>query len=246
MKITRKMIAVRRTIFGLVAFAPLFLGACDAEEMEGLGSDAEWVESEPSAIAERDEIDFELSTTSALVSAADVVIDGLEPVGYDEERAVYVYDRDGDGWPDISEEEAGTDMFDPQSTPGLDWDSPNPATKAGFPTASCRSGYRQVGPRLCISTTTQNAKTYPVAESNCRNKRGRVCSYEDLTYLYLNSSYDATYNPSGKHLGGMTGDDQILCGNKSITYNGDPDWANFDGHCSKKTSRPYWCCHDDM
>jgi hypothetical protein len=177
-----------------------------------------------------------------LVSESPDTIDGLGPVGFDEERQVYVYDRDDDGFPDITEDLEGTDMFDPDSNPALDWLAPT--AQGGFPAGNCRAGFRPAGSRLCISTHTQNAAKYRYAILNCRNHRSNVCSYADLTYLYVYSALDATYNPSGKWIGDMTGDDQVLCGNRTISYDGDPDWANFEKTCSKTDVRSYWCCHD--
>lgn len=89
------------------------------------------------------------------------------------------------------------------------------AQAAGFPAATCRSGYRQAGPRLCISTNVQNATQYDTAARRCRVQRGRVATYEDLYYLYIHSGLDASYNPSGKWIGNMVGDDRVLCGNRS-------------------------------
>jgi hypothetical protein len=115
-----------------------------------------------------------------------------------------------------------------------------------FPAATCRPGYQQAGPRLCISNQLQNAATYPAAASNCRTNRGQVCSYEDLTYLYRNSQLDAQYNPNGRWIGNMPSDDQAFCGNAAITADGDPDGNNFEGTCAKSDNRGYWCCHDDL
>lgn len=120
-----------------------------------------------------------------------------------------------------------------------------PPIHAVFPAATCRPGYRQAGPRLCASTSVQNPATYPNAVSACRNNRGHVCSYEDLTYLYLNSSLDAAYNPNGRWIGNMPSDDQVFCGNAAITINNDPDISNFEGTCAKTDVRGYFCCHDD-
>ena len=63
-------------------------------------------------------------------------------MGYDDDRAVYIYDRDGDDYPDITEELAGTDMFDPDSNPGMGQVGLSPDTQeaGGFPATSCRSG----------------------------------------------------------------------------------------------------------
>ena len=121
-----------------------------------------------------------------------------------------------------------------------------PPIHATFPAATCRNGYRQFGPRLCINTNLQAANTYANAVSACRGNRGEVCSYEDLSYGYLNSNLDASYNPDGMWIGNMPADDQVLCGNAAITTNTDADIGNFEGTCAKSDVRGYWCCHDDL
>jgi hypothetical protein len=115
-----------------------------------------------------------------------------------------------------------------------------------FPAASCRSGYRQGGPRMCINMSVQASATWVDATSTCRAARGHVCSYEDLSYLYRNSALDASYDPNGRWIGNMPADDQVFCGNASITSDNDPDIFNFEGTCAKTDVRGYWCCHDDM
>ena len=94
---------------------------------------------------------------------------------------------------------------------------------------------------------------YDRASVSCRNKGGRVCSYEDLFYIYHEVPEWARYwNPSGKWLGDFTRDDKVLCGNKTVSsytlspYDNDTDsdiW-NFEGECNKKDSRKYYCCSD--
>ncbi|NJK33285.1 MAG: hypothetical protein HC927_13290 [Deltaproteobacteria bacterium] len=101
------------------------------------------------------------------------------------------------------------------------------------------------GARLCISATKKDADAYPRAVSVCRNEFGRVCTYEDITYLYRNTSNDANYNPLGVMLGNLIDDDTVICGNRSVTFNNDPDVSNFEGPCGKSIPRPFWCCHDD-
>lgn len=213
----------------LVVFA-MSAGACDTYGVV--------TSSEREAPAKTD------AQSRALVSKTPEKIDGLSPVGFDRERQVYVYDRDGDEFPDLSEALAGTDMFDPNNNPGEDQLSEAAKAGAGFPTGTCRAGFRLAGPRLCISEYLQNATKYPYAANNCRIQGSNVCSYEDLTYLYLNSPLDATYDPYGRWIGNITGDDQVLFGNASITYDGDPDWINFENTSNKQDTRSYWCCHD--
>ena len=99
-------------------------------------------------------------------------------------------------------------------------------------------------PHLCIDQWVQNATNYTQAFANCRARQARVCTYEDLGYLYLATPYDPTFNPLGRWLGDFTHDDYVNCGNASITFNNDPDIWNFEGTCIKWDSRDYWCCHD--
>jgi hypothetical protein len=86
---------------------------------------------------------------------------------------------------------------------------------------------------------------YDDATVYCRNRKARVATYEDLYYLYVSTSMDATYNPKGRWLGDFVDDDDILCGNKDITSNNDPDIFNFEGNCNKNATRTFWCAHDD-
>ncbi|PRP95150.1 hypothetical protein [Enhygromyxa salina] len=218
----------RIAALGLACLAPLAI-ACDDEPIADVP-----LSKERAALA----------AAGALVSDSPDIIDGFSPVGFDEERQIYVYDRDDDGFPDITEALDGTDMLDPDDNLAINSRSQAPQA-AVFPATSCRSGFIQAGPRLCITQLVQNATRYRFAVDNCRNKRSDVCSYEDLTYLYLNSGLDASYNPDGAWIGNMVDDDLVLCGNRSITFNGDPDLANFEGTCSKHESREYWCCHGD-
>lgn len=117
--------------------------------------------------------------------------------------------------------------------------------EAAFPAGSCRSGFVQAGVRLCISHTVQNATNWVGASLACTEKKGRICSYEDLSYIYYRTSLDASFSPNGKHLGNIVGDNQTLYGNKDITTDNDPDRYDFDAIGSWFDSRPYWCCHDD-
>lgn len=158
----------------------------------------------------------------------------------DIERQIALIDTDGDTFPDVTEAIDGSDPRDAADLPGG-----AAAPVAGFPAAACRAGFQQAGGRLCISSATQNATRYRSASNNCRDQMGHVCTYEDLYYLYVKTGLDATYDPNGAWLGNFVGDDAVLCGNKSVTSNNDPDILNFDGECDKDDVRPYWCCHDD-
>jgi hypothetical protein len=42
----------------------------------------------------------------------------------------------------------------------------------------------------------------------------------------------------------LVGDDQALCGNRSITVDGDADTGNFEGICNKANNREFWCVLD--
>ena len=178
-------------------------------------------------------------------------------VGFDIETNQWLFDSDGDGFPDLTEEIGGTDPQDRESNPkstleaaaGADGGSEaqvGKAGKVGFQQATCRGGfYNWAGaPRLCI-TLTQNAEVYEQAAANCRAKSSRLCSYEDLGYLFIGSSVDVIYDPSGqKWLGDFVQNDYVNCGDLSVTFDNDPDTMNFEGTCSKFEKHPYWCCHD--
>jgi hypothetical protein len=118
------------------------------------------------------------------------------------------------------------------------------APSGGFPAATCRAGFTQRGARMCISAL-QNARTYQNATLQCRGIRSHVCTYADLAYVYDQTAADAAYNPDGRWIGNIVADDQVLCGNRTINMNNDPDEPNFEGTCNKNNVRAYWCCHDD-
>lgn len=177
---------------------------------------------------------------------------------FDTDTQTLLQDTDGDGYPDKTEQIGGTDPFDATDYPGsgdTQTTSPqsvskggsliSPSNVAGFPTSSCRPGFRQAGARLCISTNVQNADRFDQAVHFCRDQRARVATYGDLFYLYVHSGLDATYNPNGKWIGNIVGDDDVFVGNRSITFNNDPDMWNFEGVGKKWDSRNYWCAHDD-
>ena len=174
---------------------------------------------------------------------------------FDTDRGVALTDTDGDTYPDLTESMEGTNPLDAENFPGSDMPSEGEllqmdmadgedAADVGFPASSCRSGYRQAGSRLCISTNVIDARSFANASTYCRDRRGRVAGYGDLRYLYVRSSLDSAYNPNGRWLGDWTGDDRVLCGNKSVTFNNDPDISNFDGTCNRFNSRNFWCAHD--
>jgi hypothetical protein len=143
-----------------------------------------------------------------------------------------------------------TDMSDPATNPTDEYVGVAGLEGAGFPGNNCRSGFIQAGPRLCIDEEARQPKRYRRAVLDCRNSRSNVCSVEDLHYLYFSTNFDADYNPRPGNrrswLGNVVGDSTVLCGDRSITTNNDPDIHNFDGVCDANERQPYWCCHDDV
>ena len=197
-------------------------------------------------------MDIKLKSFCTLAFAISVLstapfLQAEELVSAKEDSLDQLIDSDGDSFPDLTEKLGGTDPFDISDFPGSETLAEEKAltAAAGFPTATCRSGFRQAGARLCISSTTQNAARYEVASYRCRAKRARVATYEDLMYLYVYTSLDATYSPNGKWIGNIVGDDRVLFGNRSITSNNHSNIWNFEGVADKGNSRTYWCAHDD-
>lgn len=200
-----------------------------------------------------------LAAASALVGLLAGPAVAQEPVEtadermFDTDRGIALSDSDEDSFPDLTESLEGTNPLDATDYPGSDFldesgqadvDSDGEEADVGFPAVSCRSGYRQASSRLCISTNVHDARSFANASTFCRDRRGRVASYGDLRYLYVRTTLDSAYNPNGRWLGDWTGDDQVLCGNRSVTSNNDPDIGNFDGTCSRFDSRNFWCAHD--
>jgi hypothetical protein len=173
-------------------------------------------------------------------------------VGYDVERGIWLYDTDGDTFPDLTEELGGTDPRDPASNPLALLEAAGRSSggsgesKVGFTRRNCRAGFMMVpgAPHLCINQWVQNATNYTQAAANCRAQQARVCTYEDFGYLFIATPYDATFNTAGRWLGDFTQDNWVNCGNFSITFDNDPDIWDFEGTCSKWDRRDYWCCHD--
>lgn len=163
---------------------------------------------------------------------------------FDIERGIYLTDMDGDTFPDVTEEIEKTDPYDERDFPGRQR-ARRQRKDSGFPAISCRAGFRQAGSRLCIDELVRDAETFANAAVVCRDNRAYVCGYEEIRYLYLRTTLDATYNISGRWLGDWTADDEVTCGNRSITSDNDPDIANFEGVCDRGDLRGFWCCHDD-
>jgi hypothetical protein len=125
------------------------------------------------------------------------------------------------------------------------------ASAGNIPVASCPNGYRTIrfpsgtAAGICIHSTPGPVTTFQNAAFLCQLAGAHVASAEDLSFVYTSTSLEAFYNPNGKWLGpGVVGDDQALCGNRDITFNGDPDQTNFEGPCNKSSSRQYWCAMD--
>lgn len=174
---------------------------------------------------------------------------GSGAVAFDTERGVALYDSDNDTFPDVTESLFGTDPNNPDSHPGSASGSPSEgetfiSTRGGFPDYYCRSDYRQVDKGLCISWDVQGPHTYPQAAAKCHHKKGRVATFEDFSYLFIYSHLDADYNPKGKWIGNMVANNKVLCGNRHISSNNDPDIKDFEGECNKKYKKEYWCVHD--
>jgi hypothetical protein len=161
---------------------------------------------------------------------------------FDTDRGVILADTDDDSFPDLTEAMEGTNPLDAESYPGSD--AAEAADEADFPAGSCRSGFRQAGSRLCVSTNVNAAATFANALVFCRDRQSTVADYGDLRYLYVRSTLDAAYNPNGRWIGNFVDDDTALCGNRAITSDNDPDIANFEGECSRFDSRGFWCAHD--
>jgi hypothetical protein len=103
------------------------------------------------------------------------------------------------------------------------------------PAPSCRAGYFQVGPRLCM-TGAQAANTFANAMAICEAKFGRVADYGDWRYRRLFG--DGIAAPVGWWLGPITADNRALFVNL-------PNTGDFDGETSRFDSRSYACAHDD-
>lgn len=228
------------TSLSFLALVAMSAVGCDVDETT--------LDIERAVALDDDDDDLALDAeTPPLVSESPDQIDGFSPVGFDSERQLYVYDQDADGFPDITEALDDTDMLDPNSNAAIDdeIDALGPDPQAAFPNGNCRNGFQHAGPQLCISKKLRPKRRFQRAVNNCRKHRSTVCSYEDLTYLYLNTDDDEDYNPKNKWIGNIVGDNKVLCGNRAISYDGDPDWRNFEGVCNKNDKRRFWCCHDD-
>jgi len=108
-------------------------------------------------------------------------------------------------------------------------------TTSDFQSSSCRPGYVQQGPRLCM-TGTRGPNTFTNAEVDCQDIFGRVANYKDWRYRIFRG--DGVSAPVGFWLGPMTGDNLALFVNL-------PNVGDFDGETSRFDNREYTCAHDD-
>lgn len=163
---------------------------------------------------------------------------------FDERNGRWLVDSDYDDTPDEIELAEGTDPNDPESYPGDLASSVSPAMALGCASSAFRL-VSYLGGSLCIHIDEQSATTWTRASNTCRNtdKTGRVCTYEDLAWIYRSSSWDPTYNSLNSWIGNLVGDDTALRGNSNITYNSSTLWENFETETNKGESRQYWCCH---
>lgn len=99
-------------------------------------------------------------------------------------------------------------------------------------------------PQLEISYPSCAGAWYELAALRCKRENARVCTYEDYYAIYAGTGWSEFFNVKGKWIGNMVGDDDVLCGNKDVTYTGDPDYKNFEGACNKHDTRQYFCCRD--
>lgn len=153
-------------------------------------------------------------------------------------------DSDGDGTPDLTEIQEQTNPLDAEEYPGAPAADFQPRS-SGVPTPSCPTGFRNIGQSFCMSALPISARQFPVAVLTCKSARARVATYGDLFTLYVGTELDPLYNPLGRWIGPeLVGDDQALCGNRSITVNGDVDIGNFEGPCAKTETREFWCVRD--
>lgn len=108
-------------------------------------------------------------------------------------------------------------------------------TSAGFGTGSCRAGYYQVGPRLCM-TGALGPASLANAMAYCQAIFGSLAGYSEWRYRVLYG--DGIMPPVGWWLGPITADNTGLYVNQSVV-------GDFDGETNRFESRYYVCAHDD-
>ena len=150
-------------------------------------------------------------------------------------------DSDGDGTPDITEVQEQTNPLHAEDYPGAPVTDLQAAS--GVPVASCFSSMRSIAGLFCIHNNPLfPARSFPEAAMTCKNLGGRIATYLDLFAVYVHTNLEPLYNPLGRSIGPeLVGDDQALCGNRSITVDGDTDTGNFEGICNKTDKREWWC-----
>jgi hypothetical protein len=203
------------------------------------------------ACVEPSELDFRSHELAVLNSQEQVVVFAPEaqqeqpPMSdgmiYDVDRNPWLVDSDRDDTPDEVELIEGTDPHDPNSHSGVE------AIALAFSGSCASSSFRLISYNnggVCIHTDEQDSKVYTEAANTCRtyHKTGRVCTYEDLAFIYKWSSWDSTYNALGMWIGELISDDNAMTGNVSISYNSS-SWLNFEANSHKASVRQYWCCH---
>lgn len=118
----------------------------------------------------------------------------------------------------------------------VDYNAIAPDPQVGFPAGGCRAGYTHFGPRLCmLDGAPGGARTYANAAVFCRDRMGRVATYEDWRYAILRAGRSPFV---GDWLGLITDDNTALFVNKN-------DNGDFDGETSRFDTRFFFCAHDD-
>lgn len=181
-----------------------------------------------------------LSPLIVFLALAGAGCDAQDPGAPEFSAEVAASDEDSDGaeWADSDGEDASWNEASPD-----DFDAEIDPAEVGFPTSSCRSGFNQPHQRICVSGV-RSSDRYLAAQRRCRASRARVCTREDYFYIYSGPN-GGSYNANGQWLGNTVGDDQALCGNRSVTSRWDSDMWNFDGTCNVQDQRQFRCCHDD-
>ena len=119
--------------------------------------------------------------------------------------------------------------------PSLAGDSaPGVQPAHGIPAGTCRTGYVQQGPRLCM-TGFQTATSFTNAQLRCMDIRGRVADYHDWRYRIFRG--DGVSPPVGIWLGEITADNTALFVNQNVV-------SDFDGETSRFDTRSFVCAHD--
>jgi hypothetical protein len=153
-------------------------------------------------------------------------------------------DSDGDGTPDLIEVQEQTNPRDAADFPGAP--AGDVQAQSGVPVANCFSSMRAIAGLFCIHANPLfPARSFPEAALTCKTWGGRIATYLDLFAVYVHTTLEPFYNPLGRWIGPeLVGDDQALCGNRSITVDGDADTGNFEGTCQKTDKREWWCVVD--